>query len=1025
MKRFALLAPLFSALLILSACQAPLLTQTRHAQTAQSLSLNTSQAPGVQIDGQVHIVATGQNARVTFQPRQTAAFSLQALRRSEIQSYRMTVLWSGDATGRSTTVAADAAGHLPSDITVAGVPSGSLRVVLIDALDNSGTPLLDLRAGWVYNQTSSGDYDATTRVTRAGRAVAETIQHFANSNTSGDRSIFAVWQGNPAGTVADLEALVNTVLTDKDPLALASAELIAAIQAKGDGSLPDAGDVETASATGLTLNYEVPSGYLLPAGARLSLNMASSPTAVIPAPQPAGTYSVTIPEVYLPQGAHTDSRVLRLFAADDTGYQTPLYSPDGEALALNTSGIASGTPGASALTPLTLPTAMLTPLATGSTFYVSNTGSNTQDGSSEALAWQTLAHALAQIKARTATGAFAASTPVLIVKAGTYSESPLTLDFPLHLIGESGASVISPVLGTGTGFALSTDNTDSDFATSATQRISLSNLTLTGFDSGLSLSNSHVTLTGITATGTGALATGTGILVNANTTVDDLVITHSAFDAFQIGFAALAADDDASNLTHLTVSNTRFNDNRFKGVYLEKASNATFDGITIAHSGYDAALNGNMGFELNLKGSTNVALPKAFGNIQLLNSSVTDSGYQGTSTFPAAYARAAVGIKAREVATNYVSLTGVTLRNNTISGPMQALRIAAPDSNAGVSSSMMANLSLSDNRLALENNLGYTGEQRFLLINHTLGEIDASQDNRFDGVNPASASAAEAYAIEAHILDALDDNVYQNNAFVSGRVFTGLAGNRTFVPFRADARHIQPAIDAAEAGDTLVLQAGTYTPAQTLTLTLNKDITLEGEGDTTRFERAVSSAPSDSLFRLSAGGATLRNLAIEKMQKTGPDALIYLGANDLTVENMTLSGQFENGDGDVSRAMVGQAGITGLLVQDNLIYGLRQPAYISAANGITGSILNNQVYGTRGWVIEGAQINFSGNTWRSDDLPGASGNFGCDIALLARGNAPVPADYMAFYGDTTALEAANAGDLLDVTGPGMGGCDQR
>lgn len=1024
MKRFAPLAPLFSALLVISACQAPLLPQTRNAQTAQSLALKLPQAPGVQIEGQVQVVGTEQRDRIIFQPRQTSGFSLQALRRSEIQSYRMTVLWSGDATGRSTTVAADSAGHLTSDITVEDVPSGNLRVVLIDALDNSGAPILDLRAGLVYNQTGSGDYDATTRVTRSGRAVAETVQYFANSNISGDRSIFAVWQGNPADTIADLEALVNTVLTGKDPLALDSAELIADIQAEGDGSLPDAGDVETASATDVTLSYEVPSGYLLPAGARLSLNTASSPTAVIPAPQPAGTYSVTIPQVYLPQGTDTDSRVLRLFAADDTGYQTPLYSTESDALALNSSGIVSGTPGA-ALTPLTLPTAMLTPLATGSTFYVSSTGSNTQDGSSEAMAFQTLAYALAQIKARTATGEFGSGTPVLIVKAGSYSESNLTLDFPLHLIGETGTSVSSPVIGTGTGFALSTDNTDSDFATSATQRISLSNLTLTGFDSGFHLSNSHVTLTGITATGTGALATGTGILVNANTTVDDLVITNSAFDAFQIGLASLAADDDTSNFTHVTVRNTRFNDNRFKGVYLEKASNATFDGITIDHSGYDAALNGNMGFELNLKGSTHVALPKVFDNIQLLNSRVTDSGYQGSSTFPAAYARAAVGIKAREVATNYVSVTGVTLRNNTISGPMQALRIAAPDSNAGVSNSMLANLSLSDNQLALEPNLGYTGEQRFLLINHSLGEIDASQDNRFDGVDPASASAAEAYEIEAKILDALDYNVYQNNAFVSGRVFTGLTGNRTFVPFRSDARHIQPAIDAAAAGDTLVLQAGTYTPAQTLTITLNKDITLEGEGVTTRFERAVSSAPSDSLFRLSAVGATLRNLSIEKMQKTGPDALIYLGANDLTVEDLTLSGQYANGEGDVSRAMVGQAGITGLLVQNNLIYQLRQPAYISAANGLTGQILNNRVYGTRGWVIEGAQLTFSGNTWRSDGLSGASENFGCDIALLARSNAPVPADYMSFYGDTTALEAANAGDLLDVTGPGMGGCDQR
>lgn len=70
-------------------------------------------------------------------------------------------------------------------------------------------------------------------------------------------------------------------------------------------------------------------------------------------------------------------------------------------------------------------------------------------------------------------------------------------------------------------------------------------------------------------------------------------------------------------------------------------------------------------------------------------------------------------------------------------------------------------------------------------------------------------------------------------------------------------------------------------------------------------------------------------------------------------------------------------------------------------------------------------INFTGNTRRSDGLAGVSGNFGCDIALLSDDLAPNPITYSDFYGDTTALEADNSGDLLDIVGAGMGGCDQR
>lgn len=64
----------------------------------------------------------------------------------------------------------------------------------------------------------------------------------------------------------------------------------------------------------------------------------------------------------------------------------------------------------------------------------------------------------------------------------------------------------------------------------------------------------------------------------------------------------------------------------------------------------------------------------------------------------------------------------------------------------------------------------------------------------------------------------------------------------------------------------------------------------------------------------------------------------------------------------MSRAFEVQGGLTGLLIDGNTIFALRQPAYLNG--GTTGIISDNRVYGTRGWVVDGALVTFTGNRWR-------------------------------------------------------------
>ncbi|MBK7124727.1 MAG: hypothetical protein IPH65_02205 [Dehalococcoidia bacterium] len=76
--------------------------------------------------------------------------------------------------------------------------------------------------------------------------------------------------------------------------------------------------------------------------------------------------------------------------------------------------------------------------------------------------------------------------------------------------------------------------------------------------------------------------------------------------------------------------------------------------------------------------------------------------------------------------------------------------------------------------------------------------------------------------------------------------------------------------------------------------------------------------------------------------------------------------------------------MTGLSITNNVIHDLRQPAYMSGTN--TGTISGNYTYRTRGWVVEGGNLVFTGNTWGV----GANQNI-FDIAILsAVGPGPYP-----------------------------------
>jgi hypothetical protein len=271
----------------------------------------------------------------------------------------------------------------------------------------------------------------------------------------------------------------------------------------------------------------------------------------------------------------------------------------------------------------------------------------------------------------------------------------------------------------------------------------------------------------------------------------------------------------------------------------------------------------------------------------------------------------------------------------------------------------------------------FTGVQRYLASMGT-GAVMATDNNIFDGINPSGATLEQLATLEDKIDHKMDDNATGFIAIKSGSIIV-----------TPNNLGIQQGYNLASSGNTVFIGPGTYTP--TSTILLNKtNITLQGAGTSSTIIK--TSQPVGNLFSITGSGTIIENLQVEKTDKTGVQDIIFVNASNVTIRDNLIWGKYVMGDGDVSRAMVVAGGLTGLTVEGNTIYALRQPAYFSNS---FGSITNNFVYGTRGWVIEDGNFNFTGNTWGT----GSSANY-LDIAILATVNP-------AYYTDIIAMSNAN------------------
>ena len=148
-------------------------------------------------------------------------------------------------------------------------------------------------------------------------------------------------------------------------------------------------------------------------------------------------------------------------------------------------------------------------------------------------------------------------------------------------------------------------------------------------------------------------------------------------------------------------------------------------------------------------------------------------------------------------------------------------------------------------------------------------------------------------------------------------------------------------------------------------------------------------------FLCSSDDITIKGLTITSNQPYPVEFIQIIGNNDKILD-CNIYGPNQTGDSStwvVNRGFVTQPGITNLLVRNNIFHTLRQPAYLNPNS--TGTIMDNVVYNTRGYVVDQALFVFSGNSW---GIPENA----VDIALLAETITGAP------YDPLTALEASNS-----------------
>ncbi|MCB0203786.1 MAG: hypothetical protein KDH89_03060 [Anaerolineae bacterium] len=305
-------------------------------------------------------------------------------------------------------------------------------------------------------------------------------------------------------------------------------------------------------------------------------------------------------------------------------------------------------------------------------------------------------------------GINAATTGNMVnVSAGTFNENVVVNKY-LTMQGAGSTASDTVVNGAGSGAGLSITAS----GLSSANRIAISDLQVTNFANGIQTGGvSYIGLDNVVSTantshglelgnGTTDLLltncefsynTSVGIRAGTAATISDFEMDGCAVDYNNIGMYIAQTGSGTSNFSDVLIQNSTFNENKQKGIYIEKLHNATFDTVVVDHSGWDASYDFSAGVDINLKYRSDYA------NISFVDSMITDSGV-------GALYGVGLTIKARDDGSysgNPASLDTVSITGGIIDGNEVGVRFGEPGkNNLGPTNVTVSNVCFSNNVIA-------------------------------------------------------------------------------------------------------------------------------------------------------------------------------------------------------------------------------------------------------------------------------------------------------------------------------------
>ncbi len=217
-----------------------------------------------------------------------------------------------------------------------------------------------------------------------------------------------------------------------------------------------------------------------------------------------------------------------------------------------------------------------------------------------------------------------------------------------------------------------------------------------------------------------------GINLDLNKSVAHLSVVNSGFSQCDYGwyFAKHSGSTfTPSTAQYVTVGNSSFADNSYKGLYVEMLSDAAFDSVVVTNNGQIANWNDrwNAGFEINLKGDT-AGQTRVYQNLVFRNMTMTGNGLGARDG-------SALTIKVRDdgnCSPYPAVLSNVLVDSGLFNGNERGIRVGEPDkNNAGPYNVQIHNAAIYGNKKT------YTGTDGSLyggLINYTRSAVGATNN---------------------------------------------------------------------------------------------------------------------------------------------------------------------------------------------------------------------------------------------------------------------------------------------------------